>query len=177
MYIKLTNGQPETTSIGQLRRDNKNISFPKNIAEEMLNSYGTYSYTIDDKPSYNIRTQKIERGDFYQDADSLWRQGWNVANKTDAEIADYDAMMVTNVKKEAQRRIIAIIPEWKQRNLTARAAELAIKGVTNWTAEETAEHEAGQAVWDQVNTVREKSNLLETMTPIPTDYVDDKYWF
>ena len=83
---------------------------------------------------------------------------------------------VDMVKQEASRRITAICPEWKQRNLTARAAELAIKGVTNWTAEEQAEHAAGQAVWDQIKVVRARSDELEAMDPIPTDYSSDVYW-
>ena len=80
------------------------------------------------------------------------------------------------VKQEASRRIITICPEWKQRNLTARAAELAIKGVTNWTAEEQAEHAAGQAIWDQIKVVRARSDELEAMDPIPADYSSDAYW-
>ena len=80
------------------------------------------------------------------------------------------------VKQEASRRILAICPDWKQRNLTARAAELAIKGVDNWTAEEQAEHAAGQAIWDKVKAVRARSNELEAMNPIPVDYSSDVYW-
>lgn len=81
-----------------------------------------------------------------------------------------------DVKSEAQRRILHILPEWKQRNLTARAAELAIKGVQNWSLDEQAEVVAGQALWDQIKIVRTKSDELEAMNPIPIDYSDDKYW-
>ena len=83
---------------------------------------------------------------------------------------------VQEVKAEAQRRILHILPEWKQRNLTARAAELAIKGVQNWSLDEQAEVAAGQALWDQIKIVRTKSDELEAMNPIPIDYSDDKYW-
>lgn len=80
------------------------------------------------------------------------------------------------VKQEAARRILAICPKWMQRNLTARAAELAIKGPTNWTEQERAEHTAGQDIWDRIKLVRVKSNQIEAMAPIPPDYSDDKYW-
>jgi hypothetical protein len=80
------------------------------------------------------------------------------------------------IKAEAHRRIVAIIPGWQQRNLTAQAAQLAEKGRANWTAEELAAWDAGQAIWDQVKAIREASNLIEAMEPIPTDYADNGYW-
>lgn len=175
MYLKLTNGQPETYSIGQLRRDNKNVSFPKSISDDTLARFGVYPYTQQDRPTYDNRTQKIEVGDFIE-TETGWERSWTIVDKTSEEIAEYDTRMISSVKIEAQRRILSIIPEWKQRNLTARAAELAIKGSVNWTAEEQAEYEAGQAVWDSIKAVRTKSDALESMSPIPEDYTDDKYW-
>ena len=80
------------------------------------------------------------------------------------------------VKDEAHRRIVMIIPEWKQRNLTARAAELAEKGRENWSPSELAEWNAGSDVWSRVKAVRVKSNQIEAMSSIPPDYTDDKYW-
>jgi hypothetical protein len=71
---------------------------------------------------------------------------------------------------------VTIIPEWQQRNLTAQAAQLAEKGRANWTAEELAAWDAGQAIWDQVKAIREASNLIEAMEPIPTDYTDNGFW-
>jgi hypothetical protein len=46
MHIKLTNGVPAKYTLGQLRRDNPNISFPKRITNEMLASYDVYPYTV-----------------------------------------------------------------------------------------------------------------------------------
>ena len=80
------------------------------------------------------------------------------------------------VKDEAYRRIIAICPEWKQRNLTAQAAQLAKKGEANWTPEEAAAWAAGEAIWNQIAAIRVKSDLLEAMDPIPVDYTLDTYW-
>jgi hypothetical protein len=175
MHIKITNGIPEKYTIGQLRRDNPNTSFPKNPSDSLLADWGVYPYTVADQPTFDKRTQRIELGDFVN-TNGSWRQTWNVINKTPEEIAQYDAEMVVAVKAEAQRRIISIIPEWKQRNLTARAAELAIKGVSNWTAEETSEYEAGQAIWNQIKAVRMASDALEAQSPIPENFSDDNYW-
>jgi hypothetical protein len=175
MYIKITNGTPEKYTIGKLRRDNPNTSFPRIISDDTLSSYGVYSYAIQDQPSYDKRTQRLESGSFDNSSGS-WVQTWNIVDKTTEEVEEYDSNMVQQVKAEAQRRIINIIPEWKQRNLTARAAELAIKGVVNWTAEETLEYEKGQAIWNSIKRIREKSDELESMSIIPIDFYDDKYW-
>jgi len=53
MFIKLTNGVPENYTIGQLRKDNLNVSFPKDIPLETLASYNVYPLTVADRPSYN----------------------------------------------------------------------------------------------------------------------------
>lgn len=77
-------------------------------------------------------------------------------------LADARAKKVAAVKNEARRRILEIVPEWKQANLTARASELSkIRAERAWTAEEQAEWDAGQALWDQVKAIRVASNLVE----------------
>lgn len=80
------------------------------------------------------------------------------------------------VKAEAARRILEICPEWKQRNLTAQAAILAKKGEANWTPEEQAAWDAGEAIWTKIAAIRAKSDALEAMDPIPADFKDDSYW-
>lgn len=72
-----------------------------------------------------------------------------------------------DVKDEAYRRIVTIVPEWKQRNLLAQAARLAKKGESNWTTEEQAAWDAGEAIWNQVKAIREASDTLEVLDPIP----------
>lgn len=58
MYIKLTNGTPTTYTIGQLRKDNPNTSFPKNIPDELLAEFGVYPATVAEVPTFTDRTQK-----------------------------------------------------------------------------------------------------------------------
>lgn len=80
------------------------------------------------------------------------------------------------IKAEAERRILAILPEWKQRNLTAQAAILAEKGRDNWTDAELIAWTAGEALWAQVAAIRAASDALEAMDPIPDDVTDDAHW-
>lgn len=83
---------------------------------------------------------------------------------------------VDDVKAEANRRIIAICPEWRQRNLLAQAAILAEKGRANWTPAELTAWEAGQALWNRIAAIRAASDQIEALDPIPMDYAADERW-
>lgn len=65
------------------------------------------------------------------------------------------------IKAEARRRILAVLPEWKQVNATARMTELLMLGPDQWTPAEQAEADALQALWGWVKTVRARSDQLE----------------
>ncbi len=90
---------------------------------------------------------------------------------------------VSGVKAEAGMRITAILPGWKQRNLTARWTELVLIGLMRlaehvnfelFTESEMAEIAGGQEAWDQIKAVRKKSDLLEKA--VPEDFEADKHW-
>jgi hypothetical protein len=81
------------------------------------------------------------------------------------------------VKNEAMRRILARLPDWKQRNMTARGVELlSINRRNAWMPEEQAEADTLQAAWDWVKAVRSASDVIEAMSPIPSDFRSDEYW-
>lgn len=83
---------------------------------------------------------------------------------------------IAAVKAEAYRRITAICPEWKQRNLTAQASILADKGRDAWTDDETAAWEAGEAIWADIKALRAASDAIEVMDPRPADVTADELW-
>ncbi|WP_068314977.1 hypothetical protein [Polycladidibacter hongkongensis] len=88
------------------------------------------------------------------------------------------AEIIAQIKAEAHRRIVSYCPEWKQRNLTARAAELALRlsqGAT-LTAEGRAEVAAGQVIWDHITAIRAASDALEAMEPLPDDVTAAELW-
>jgi len=126
---------------------------------------GQYYETITDVETPNNHTAVPQRpGPWYSWQGEKWIEGVN-PNPSEEDI-----------KMEAYRRIIAICPEWKQRNLTAQAAILAEKGRDNWTAEELTAWEAGEAIWSEIAAIRAKSDEIELMDPIPQDYTEDKWW-
>ena len=78
---------------------------------------------------------------------------------------------IAETKAEAQRRIYAIVPQWKQANLTARLGELhdkRLNGVALTSAEQN-EVTAGFALWDKAKAIRAASDLIEADIKASTD--------
>lgn len=91
----------------------------------------------------------------YDGARVIVDPGWTV----DPERARED--IISRIKDKAYTDIIAIAPEWKQRNLTAQATLLLRKGEANWTPAEQAAWVAGEAVWIQIASIRAASDTDE----------------
>lgn len=60
-YVKITNGAVARYpySVGQLRRDNPNVSFPRNVPVEIMRRYGMKPVTVEAMPEYNSLTEKV----------------------------------------------------------------------------------------------------------------------
>ena len=71
MHLKLTNGVPAKYTLGQLRRDNPQTSFPKLIPDGLLASYDVYPYTRPVAPEYDSLTHRLTDGVFEQ-VDGAW---------------------------------------------------------------------------------------------------------
>jgi hypothetical protein len=71
--------------------------------------------------------------------------------------------LIADVKAEANRRIIAALPEWKQRNLIARGLQLVNNArAGTLSTEEEAEVAAIDSVWETtVVPIRAHSDYLE----------------
>jgi len=98
MYIKLTNGTPTEYTIGQLRRDNPNVSFPKQIPTETLATFDVYPAVVADMPSYTERTQTVTQDATPTQVDGVWTYGWTVSDKSSDEIQEYDDLKASNVR-------------------------------------------------------------------------------
>lgn len=96
-------------------------------------------------------------GSTYVLIDDVWTQQWSVP--IDEQLR---AQIVAQIKQAASDHILAVLPEWKQANMTARAVELAeIRESREMTAEESAEHQALHAAWAWVRSVRTASDVAE----------------
>jgi hypothetical protein len=166
MYAKQITGEWQQYTLRQLRKDNPQVSFPLLPPDNLLAAYGMYPVQVEAQPTYDQRYQRLTQGPLTE-ANGVVTRGWVVEDIPGT---------VERVKDDAYRRIVAICPEWKQRNLTAQAAQLAKKGETNWTPEEAAAWAAGEAIWNQIAAIRAASDVIEAMDPIPVAFMDDIYW-
>jgi len=100
MYVKVTNGTVDQFpyTIGQLRRDNPNVGFPKRVSDESLALYDTYRVTVEATPSFDDRTQKVTQDSAPTLSDGSWALGWTVSDKTAGEIQDYDDRKAKSVR-------------------------------------------------------------------------------
>jgi len=98
MHVKITSGNVDTYpyNVGQLRRDNPNTSFPKQIPNDMLESYGVMPVTVADMPSINPRTQKVEQEATPSLVSGAWAIGWTTSSKTAEETQAWDDSMASS---------------------------------------------------------------------------------
>lgn len=91
---------------------------------------------------------------------------WDIAQRawvaTDKPLEDVQVRLIEKIKADANNRILESLPEWKQRNLIARAAELSDKRIDGpLTAEEESERQALKGEWAGVTAIREASDTAE----------------
>jgi hypothetical protein len=77
MYIKLTSGTPAKYTLGQLRRDNPQVSFPKNVPDETLAEYGVYFFTVTERPVIEVN-QRATLSEAFTQVDGEWVREWVV---------------------------------------------------------------------------------------------------
>jgi hypothetical protein len=66
MYVKIVSGAPQSYSFAQLRKDNPNVSFPREVSDEWLAGYGVYPYTRPAPSEYNDLAWRLIDDDFVE---------------------------------------------------------------------------------------------------------------
>jgi len=86
MYVKITNNAVDQYpyTVGNLRSDNPNTSFPKKVPTATLEAWGVYNVVIADDPSYDAMTQKIVAAD----TPTLVGGTWTITKSTVALAAE-----------------------------------------------------------------------------------------
>jgi hypothetical protein len=112
MYIKITNGSIDQFpyTVGKLRRDNKNVSFPKQVSASDMAEFGMYPVTTLDLPSYNIRTEVLSQNSEPTLVSEVWTLGFTVSNKSTDELAAYDSQLAFQIRE--QRDALLAATDW-----------------------------------------------------------------
>jgi hypothetical protein len=113
MFVKTTNGQVSQYpyTVGDLRKDNPNVSFPKIIPDEALASFGVFQIVEAPAPVYDERTQRLVT---QQPAliDGRWTVTRAVVNKDQAQIENETNQKAANVRN--QRDKLLSETDWTQ---------------------------------------------------------------
>ena len=99
MYILAPNGTAETYpySIGQLRKDNPQTSFPKNPTEQLLAAYGVYPVAATERPEYDPITHDLAEAAPAL-AGGVWTQVWAVTPASPEEVEQRTAAQIENIR-------------------------------------------------------------------------------
>jgi hypothetical protein len=85
MYLKLNNGVIEKYpyTIGELRKDNNQTSFPSNIPDSLLAEYGVFKVESTARPEVGFEKNVTEGQP--ELVDGVWKQTWIVTEATAEE--------------------------------------------------------------------------------------------
>ena len=105
MYVLAPNAVIEKYpySIGDLRRDNPQTSFPAKPTDALLAEYGVFPVSRTDIPVVDY-TQAVTEAD-PQQINGKWVQVWTVSNRTAAEIAQIEADQWANIRSERNAKL------------------------------------------------------------------------
>ena len=128
MYVKISNGAVEQYpyTLGNLRRDNSNTSFPKRPSDEMLADWGVYPVTIADTPNVNDRTQNAIQDALPTLVDGGWTLSWVVSEKTSQETQDYD-VHAAEINRSKRSNLLSETDWWASSDLTMTSAQTAYR--------------------------------------------------
>lgn len=118
MYVNTATGQ-YPYSMGEFRKDHKNISFPRNISDNTLERYGVQKVHKVDYPDYDLTTHKIvidkqpsrETNGTDEDGNPTYTGRWiiaiNAVAMTAEEITANDAAWAEKNRNERNVRLAA----------------------------------------------------------------------
>lgn len=105
MYLKQINGAIEKYpySIGELRKDNPQTSFPKNPNNELLAEWGVFPVAPTPQPKVD-HTKNVTEVDPVKTGDA-WVQTWQVTDASQEEIEQRTESQATSVRYERDQKL------------------------------------------------------------------------
>ena len=122
-YVNITNGKVDQYpyTVGLLRRDNPNTSFPRNISEATLNQWGVFSVEETEEPvissnnQYTVESDPVLQG-------GVWKATWQVVSRTSEEQELYDQNVSTSNRHRRDGKLAAT-DWWASSDLTMTSAQ------------------------------------------------------
>ena len=113
MYVKVSNGVVETYpySIGQLRKDNPTVSFPKSPDNTLLAQWSVYPVQPQNPPLFDQATENCDRVNPTLQ-NGVWVETWSVTAASVDEVNRRSQEMSAQVR--AQRDQLLSQSDWTQ---------------------------------------------------------------
>jgi hypothetical protein len=113
MYVLAPNQTVEIYpySIGDLRRDNPNTSYPRNPSDAVLADWNVFPVTDKPTPAYNPATQNCNQVNPTLKA-GKWEMAWAVTPATPEQIAERTAAKESEVRQQRNQLLSAC--DWTQ---------------------------------------------------------------
>ena len=105
MFVKIANGKVSAYPymVGDLRRDNPNISFPKHVPEGVMAAFGMFPVGDEADPEYDPMTHRIDNGNLPVLKDGRWTLTKTVVALTAEQIASRDAAKAKEVRTQRDK--------------------------------------------------------------------------
>jgi hypothetical protein len=99
-------------TIREVRQRHTSISIPEFPTDDQLSELGYYVLYLQDKPVYDIKTQKIERNNTPQKLIDKWTMVWDTIALSQGEIDDVELFKWNNVRD--RRNLYLEKSDWTQ---------------------------------------------------------------
>ena len=112
MFVKVNNGQAETYpyTIGMLRKDYPNTSFPKQLSNELLAEYYVYRVDLAPQPAYDEKIERVAQNDMPVLIEDKWVMGWTVYPKEQEQIDRETKVQAESIR--SQRNELLFKCDW-----------------------------------------------------------------
>jgi len=109
MFVKATNGAivQYPYSVGALRRDNPNTSFPRTIPDEVLAEYGVYEVKTPPAPAHDPETHFVEYAPVPTFVGGAWVYAPSVRPLSAEQVAERTASRASGIRFERDRLLAA----------------------------------------------------------------------
>lgn len=172
MYIKLTDNVPSSYSLSQLRRDNPQVSFPKDITDACAAEYGVYPMQATAQPAFNPMTQSCTEATTVL-VDGAWTQMWSVTDLDPDTVAANQMLAVaalqTDIVDQTQARLDAFARTRKYDSILS-ACTYATSAVPKFQGEGQYAVNARDSTWATLYTLM--AEVQSGTRPMPTSFTE-----
>jgi len=105
MFVKIIDGEAVDYTVAQLKKDNKNTSFPRKLDNDLLASFGVYPAVVAEQPSFNSETHGASLKDTPTEVDGVWTYGWTITEYTENQLAAGKASLAATIREERNSKL------------------------------------------------------------------------